>query len=137
MRLPMAAIKTMAFCSTALIRPATHVRMMSVGGPRQAQIEQRLVEALAPVHLEVVNTSHGRKEDESHFKVVIVSHAFEGKRLVGRHRAINSAVSEADGSLGFHSLEISAAKTPSEWGEDSEVRPSPRCMGGDGSGMTR
>lgn len=37
-----------------------------------------------------------------------MSEAFEGKRLVGRHRAVNAAVCEPDGSLGFHSLEIGA-----------------------------
>lgn len=106
-------------------------------GPRQAVIEERLASAFAPLHVVVENTSHGRKEDESHFKVVVVSEAFEGKRLVGRHRAVNAAVCEPDGSLGFHSLEIGAAKTPAEWELDSAVPPSPKCAGGDGRGMSR
>ena len=41
----------------------------SFAGPRQRSIEQRLTEVFAPTHLEVLNESHGRKEDESHFKV--------------------------------------------------------------------
>ena len=50
---------------------APAVRMLAAGfsGPRQARIEQQLADAFAPAHLEVLNTSHGRKEDESHFKV--------------------------------------------------------------------
>ena len=114
------------------------VRMASgFSGPRQAWIEQRLAEAFAPAHLEVLNTSHGRKEDESHFKVVVVSDAFEGKRLVGRHRAVTQAVAEDDGTLGFHSLEIGVAKTPAEWAANDAVPASPKCAGGDGSGMLR
>ena len=62
----------------------------------------------------------------------MVSDAFSGTRLVGRHRAINAAVSESDGKLAFHSLEISAAKTPEEWDKDSVIRASPKCKGGDG-----
>ena len=118
---------------------APAVRMLAAGfsGPRQARIEQQLADAFAPAHLEVLNTSHGRKEDESHFKVVVVSDAFEGKRLVGRHRLVTQAVSEDDGSLGFHSLEIGAAKTPAEWAENDSVPASPKCAGGDGSGMLR
>ena len=135
------ALRTLALCGTSM-RPAMRasaVRLMSGGfsGPRQQQITQRLTDALDPVHLEVINTSHGRIEDESHFKVVVVSEAFEGKRLVGRHRAVNSAVMNDDGTLDFHSLEIGAAKTPAEWSVSSEIPDSPRCMGGDGRGMTR
>lgn len=106
-------------------------------GPRQNLVEERLRETFAPTFLDVQNTSHGRKEDESHFKVVVVSETFEGQRLVGRHRAVNAAVSESDGTLGFHSLEIAAAKTPTEWESDSTVRASPKCAGGDGRGMSR
>ena len=120
--------------SASPVRVATR---LLASGPRQAMIEQRLTQALVPEHLEVLNTSHGRKEDESHFKVVVVSSAFEGKRLIGRHRAINQAVAESDGSLGFHSLEIGAAKTPAEWAENDSVPASPKCAGGDGSGMLR
>lgn len=104
-------------------------------GPRQTLIEERLNDTFSPVFLDVQNTSHGQKSDESHFKVVVVSEAFEGTRLVSRHRAINKALSEADGSLGFHSLEIGAAKTPQEWDQNSNVAPSPKCQGGDGRGM--
>jgi len=129
------ALRTLALCSPAL-RP---VRMASSGwvGPRQLQIEQRLADTFAPAHLEVLNQSHGRKEDESHFKVVVVSDSFDGKRLIARHRLVNEALLDEGGSLPFHSLEVAAAKTPAEWGIDSDVRPSPRCMGGDGSGMSR
>lgn len=106
-------------------------------GPRQVKIEQRLTEVFNPAHLEVINESHGRQEDESHFKVVVVSDSFEGKRLIGRHRDVNAALVDESGVLPFHSLSIAAAKTPFEWGIDSKVPESPRCAGGDGRGMTR
>ena len=73
----------------------------------------------------------------SHFKVVVVSEAFADKRLIARHRLINAALLDEDGSLGFHSLSIGAAKTPAEWGVSVEVPASPQCMGGDGSGLKR
>jgi len=54
---------------------------------------------------------------------------------VGRHRAVNAAVAEDDGTLGFHSLEIGAVKTPEEWAKGDFVVPaSPKCKGGDGRG---
>lgn len=95
------ALRTLALCTPP--PRLTPLRMLSTGfnGPRQQQITERLTAALDPVHLEVLNTSHGRTEDESHFKVIVVSEAFEGKRVVGRHRAVNAAVAEEDGSLGF------------------------------------
>ena len=79
----------------------------------------------------------GYTAQESHFKVVIVSDVFEGKRLVARHRAVNEALLDESGQLPFHSLSVGAAKTPAEWGVSSEIPASPKCMGGDGSGMQR
>lgn len=133
------ALRTLALCSHAVRPKGILLARMASGfvGPRQTRIEQSLVKTFTPVHLEVLNESHGRKEDESHFKVVIVSERFEGKRLVERHRLVNDALLDTNGNLPFHSLSIASVKTPKEWGEDSTVRPSPRCLGGDGSGMSR
>ena len=133
------AFRALTLCSP-LLRPGTFpvARMASSFlGPRQIQIEQTLADTFAPVHLEVLNESHGGVEQESHFKVVIVSDVFEGKRLVARHRAVNEALLDENGQLPFHSLSVGAAKTPAEWGASSEIPASPKCMGGDGSGMSR
>jgi stress-induced morphogen len=110
-------------------------------GPMQAFVEKSVAEEFAPVtHLEVINESHGRLEDESHFKVVVVSEAFEGKRPLQRHRAVNAAIVDRspsqDGALPFHSLTI-VAKTPTQWKESRAVPDSPQCAGGDGSGLLR
>ena len=126
--------------TTSPLRAALPVRMLAssaFAGPRQQQIEQRLSAVFAPEHLEVLNESHGRKEDESHFKVVIVSEAFANKRLVARHRAVNDALLDKSGSLPFHSLSVGAAKTPTEWQGNTAVPASPKCLGGDGSGLKR
>ena len=41
----------------------------SFRGPMQEKVEAALTAHFSPVHLEVLNESHGRIEDESHFKV--------------------------------------------------------------------
>lgn len=51
----------------------------------QALIEEKITEALSPSHLEVINESgnHGAGEGvESHFKVIVVSDKFDGKRCL-------------------------------------------------------
>jgi stress-induced morphogen len=101
-------------------------------GPVQSSIEDALVDALAPWHLAVVNESHMHSVppgSESHFKVVIVSDAFEGKPLVARHRAVNAAL-KPQLDAGLHALSISA-HTRAQWEARGGVVPdSPLCRGG-------
>ena len=101
----------------------------ATAGPREREIFERLSNFLHPTHLEVLNTSHGRRSDESHFKVVVVSDKFEGVPLIKRHRMVTSAITDDTGNLDFHSLEIASAVTPDQWSSDSVVRPSPKCKG--------
>ena len=73
---------------------------MSTAGPRELRITQALTKTFAPAHLEVLNESHGRREDESHFKVVVVSDKFEGvKPLIKRHRLVTAAITADTGCL--------------------------------------
>ncbi|KAJ1626880.1 bola protein [Pavlovales sp. CCMP2436] len=100
-------------------------------GPVAASIAQKLAAALAPLHLEVLNESDGHnvpRGSETHFKVVVVSAAFEGTKLIDRHRVVNSALADELAS-GVHALSI-VAKAPSQWTEGAAVSPSPNCMGG-------
>lgn len=63
----------------------------------EAIIERKLLSAFSPVHLDIINESHQHKynaSNESHFKVIIVSSDFEGERIVKRHRAINTLLTE-------------------------------------------
>mmetsp|Transcript_45588 Transcript_45588/g.108450 ORF Transcript_45588/g.108450 Transcript_45588/m.108450 type:complete len:146 (+) Transcript_45588:72-509(+) len=108
----------------------------SFRGPLQEHIETRVAEALSPVHLEVTNESHGRITDESHFHVLVVSQAFEGKRALDRHRLVSRLFTNEAGELQFHALRITA-RTPAQWQEDASSPAAPKCTGkGDGRGPT-
>jgi stress-induced morphogen len=131
------AVARSSFRHERVNRDAAALVTAAFSGPRQAAVELRLREVFAPSHLEVVNESHGRVEDESHFKVVIVSELFSDQRLLARHRAVNAALCDDSGALPFHSLSVAAAKTPAEWSSDTAVPQSPRCAGGDGRGTQR
>lgn len=64
----------------------------------KAFLETTIEAALNPSFLEVVDESfmHNVPEGaQSHFKVTVVSDAFEGKRLIARHREINGLAAEA------------------------------------------
>jgi BolA protein len=82
-------------------------------------ITEKLTEAFAPQSLKVVDESHqhaghgGHREGgETHFRVYIVSTAFQGKSRLDRHRLINSALA-GELASGVHALAIHAA-TPDE-----------------------
>ena len=66
---------------------------------------------------------------ESHFKLVIVSEAFEGLRLVGRHQLINAALKdELAGPV--HALSMETL-TATEWTDrGGKIMASPSCRGG-------
>ncbi len=96
-------------------------------------IEQKLLSAFDPVHLEVVDESHMHNVPpgaESHFKVVIVTPMFEGQRLLQRHRSVNAIVAEELAEK-IHALALHTY-TPSEWYEYYAEKPpaSPKCFGG-------
>ena len=101
----------------------------------QDRIQAKLVEALAPAHLEVVNESGNHNVPagaQTHFKVVVVSPQFEGERLLARHRRVNAALA-AELSGGVHALAIHTYTT-AEWQRRFGDAPmSPPCHGGDGS----
>jgi BolA protein len=102
-------------------------------GSRQAALEAALTEALAPTVLEVLNESHSHNVppgSESHFRVTVVSDAFVGERLVGRHRAVNR-VAAPFFAEGLHALALHTF-TPEEWAQRSGVTDSPACRGGSG-----
>ena len=84
-------------------------------------ITNKLREAFAPESLEVADESHlheghsgHRPGGETHFRIYIVSPAFEGKSRIERHRMINTALAaELAGSV--HALAIKA-QAPGEAG---------------------
>ncbi|MCE0494350.1 BolA family protein [Vibrio salinus] len=102
----------------------------------QDTIESKLTEALAPHHLEVVNESYMHNVpagSESHFKIVVVSDEFKGKRQVARHRRIYQIL-DNELNNGVHALSMHIY-TPDEWISESEVPESPMCQGGEKKGF--
>lgn len=95
-------------------------------------IETKLRENLAPVHLEVINESYKHsvpEGSESHFKVVVVSDSFEGVPLVRRHQRVNGILAdELNGAV--HALSMDTL-TASEWERRRGARrETPECLGG-------
>ncbi len=94
---------------------------MSAEKTVQHTITNKLREAFSPESLDVTDESHlheghagHRPGGETHFRVYIVSKAFEGKSRIERHRMINATLSEElAGSV--HALAIKA-QAPGETG---------------------
>ena len=99
----------------------------------QQTIERKIQSALTPAHLDVINESHMHSVppgSESHFKLVVVSDAFEGKSLVQRHQAVNGILSD-ELKGGIHALSMETLTAP-EWRQrDGRTMDSPACHGGD------
>jgi len=82
-------------------------------------ITKKLQEAFGPQSLDVIDESHlheghggHRPGGESHFRVNIVSPAFEGKSRIERHRMVNATLAaELAGTV--HALAVKA-QTPGE-----------------------
>ncbi|KAK1316601.1 hypothetical protein QJS10_CPA05g02092 [Acorus calamus] len=94
-------------------------------GERGRRIGEVLMRELKPVELRIEDESHkhaghagvgGRAGEggETHFNVRVVSEAFEGKRLLKRHRMVYDLLKDELES-GLHALSIDA-KTPEEIG---------------------
>ena len=98
----------------------------------QTKIKQLLVEALSPEFLQVDNESgqHNVPDgSESHFRVVIVTQEFQGKRLVQRHQQVNRILADVL-AHDIHALALHTY-TDEEWKIKAEALPeSPDCLGG-------
>lgn len=93
-----------------------------------AQIMKKM-QALQPVHLELMNESHmhAGPAADSHFKLTLVTAQFEGQRLVKRHQKIYKILH--DEMVGpVHALAMHLY-TPDEWESESQVPESPQCAG--------
>lgn len=84
-------------------------------------IERKLNEALMPLRLSVQDDSQRhfghagyRPEGETHFRVEVVSAAFEGQSRVERHRTVMTILAEEMAGP-VHALELKA-RTPGEDG---------------------
>ena len=99
---------------------------------KKSIIEQKIRDALAPMHLEVLDESHQHNVPEgsqSHFKLVVVSDEFAGMSLINRHRQIN-AVLKQEFDNGLHALALHTM-TPEEWfNKGGNIPATPECLGG-------
>ena len=95
-------------------------------------INDILVDALTPVHLDIINESDSHNvpaNSETHFKVIVVSDEFNDQSLVQRHRSINKLLSEQLAGP-VHALSMHT-HTAQEWSDKGGVVPqSPPCRGG-------
>ncbi len=94
-------------------------------------IVEKLTRGLQPSHLEVVNESHMHNVapgSETHFKVVVVSPAFESLGKVKRHQKVYGLLGdELAGPV--HALALHTY-TGAEWGVIAGAPDSPACLGG-------
>ena len=88
---------------TTISTSGSHQTKTASEGPVAAAITKKLALAFGPLHhFALVDESHkhaghsgmegANRKTETHFKVTIVSEAFEGKALIARHRAVNECL---------------------------------------------
>ncbi|HSC67433.1 MAG TPA: BolA/IbaG family iron-sulfur metabolism protein [Cellvibrio sp.] len=97
----------------------------------QSTILAKLTAAFHPEHVEVINESYMHSVpsgSETHFKVVLVSSLFAGKRQVQRHQAVYACLANELQS-GVHALALHTL-SPEEWQANSQIAASPQCLGG-------
>lgn len=92
---------------------------MSETGTLKDFITRTLEASLAPLSLDVVDESHlhaghsgSREEGETHFRLDVVSAAFEGKSRVDRQRLVNGLLEPAF-QRGLHALAM-RTRSPSD-----------------------
>lgn len=99
-------------------------------------IETKIGQALNADYLEVINESgmHSVPSgSESHFKIIIVSHQFDGKSLLERHRILNNLLA-TELKEKIHALTLETF-TPKEWEQrGKKPKKTPPCLGGSNSG---
>jgi BolA protein len=98
----------------------------------QQTIEDKIRDSIEIEFLEVVNESDQHNVpagSESHFKLTVVSPAFNDKNLVAQHRMINAVLKdELAGPV--HALALHTYR-PEEWQQRQGTSPqSPPCLGG-------
>ena len=102
----------------------------------QQEIQQRLQQQFSPGHLEVANESHMHsvpENSETHFRVVIVSDAFNDQRKVARHQQVYALLADQWEGPG-HAFALHTY-TPDEWQQrQGEAPQSPDCLSGSKAG---
>lgn len=86
---------------------------------RADRLEHLIATAFDPAEVKVMDDSHkhaghagARPEGETHYRVQVISAAFDGQSRVQRHRAVNKAV-QVEFDAGLHALQLQTL-TPDE-----------------------
>ncbi|GAB2190415.1 transcriptional regulator BolA [Sessilibacter sp. MAH1] len=101
-----------------------------MGNTIEMSISKKVDQAFSPSFFSVENESYMHNVplgSESHFKVVVVSDLFTGKRSVQRHQHVYKVLAD-ELKEGVHALAIHAY-TPEEWQNQKVAPASPKCMG--------
>lgn len=92
---------------------------MNVKPNRKERMAEKLISALAPEVLDIIDESekhhgHGgwKEGGETHYKVLIEASVFTGKSRVERHRMVNAALAE-ELAGGLHALAL-VTRAPGE-----------------------
>ncbi len=92
------------------------------------QIKNKIESDLSPEHLEIENESHKHRSGTgaSHFRLVIIAEAFDGLRLIARHRKVNTLLA-SELETDVHALALHTF-TPKEWlARGEKASRSPAC----------
>ncbi|MDF1646021.1 MAG: BolA family transcriptional regulator [Legionellaceae bacterium] len=111
------------------LRDISYVRLAVFPMTRKKRLHDAISSALLPVFLKIEDESnnHRRPGVETHFRVVIVSHKFDQKSRVERHRFVNTLANN-EFKAGLHALSLHL-HTPAEWEERKQSAPaSPNCQ---------
>lgn len=103
--------------------------MSSSTDTRFQRLQHMFKAAFDPQVVDVADESHmhAGPNSETHFKVVLVSSAFEGLARIKRHQAVYKLV-ETEMQQGLHAIALHLY-TPSEWSVEEQAPVSPRCKG--------
>jgi|TARA_B110000908_G_scaffold157540_1_gene197774 BolA protein len=100
-------------------------------GPIEKIVTDKLSGQFKAELLQVTNESYMHSVpagSETHFKVVLVTEQFAGKRQVQRHQAIYAVLAEELAGP-IHALALHTF-SPDEWADSQEQAPdSPQCLG--------
>lgn len=94
-------------------------------------LREQLERAFDVQYMELDNESHQHSvpaNSETHFRLVLVSEAFEGLRPVARHQRVYATLADALAGP-VHALALHLY-TPQEWAGRSAAPESPACLGG-------
>lgn len=98
---------------------------------RATRIKNIIDDVLQPDFIQIINESfmhHVPDNSETHFKLIIVSKAFQNQKLITRHRVVNDLL-QAEFDNGLHALSMNLF-TPTEWKSKTNISQSPSCRDG-------